>query len=63
MPDGKIVWEAKTPAEPKDAWPFTAIRLDNGNTLTTCTHGLLVVEFDPSAKIVWQLSNADLPEP
>jgi hypothetical protein len=62
-PDGKIIWEAKTPAEPKDAWPFTAIRLDNGNTLTTCTHGLLVVEFDPNAKIVWQLSNADLPEP
>jgi len=62
-PDGKIVWEAKTPAEPKEAWPFTAIRLDNGNTLTTCTHGLLVVEFDPNSKIVWQLSNSDLPEP
>lgn len=62
-PDGKIVWEAKTPEEPKDSWPFTAIRLPNGNTLTNCTHGLLVVEFDQSGKIVWQLSNADLPSP
>ena len=62
-PDGKIVWEAKTPEEPKEAWPFTAIRLPNGNTLTTCTHGLLVVEFDPAGTIVWQISNTDLPSP
>ena len=62
-PDGKIVWEAATPAEPKDSWPFTAIRLANGNTLTNCTHGLLVVEFDPAGKIVWKLTNDDLPSP
>lgn len=62
-PNGKIVWEAKTPEEPKECWPFTAIRLENGNTLTTCTHGKTVVEFDPAGKIVWRLSNADLPEP
>jgi outer membrane protein assembly factor BamB len=62
-PDGKIVWEAKTPEEPKDSWPFTAIRLANGNTLTTCTHGVFVVEFDPAGKIVWQLNNSDLPSP
>lgn len=62
-PDGKIVWEVKTPAEPKDAWPFTAIRLPDGHTLIDCTHGNLVIEVDQSGAIVWQLSNADLPEP
>lgn len=55
-PEGKIVWEAKTPH-----MPFTAIRLDNGNTLVGCTLGHLVVEFDPMSKIVWQVSNDDLP--
>ena len=60
-PKGEVVWEFKTPAEPKDSWPFTAIRLPNGNTLVNCTHGNLVVEVDPAGKIVWQLSNADLP--
>jgi hypothetical protein len=60
---GKVVWEAKTPAEPPECWPFTAIRLPDGNTLSTCTHGNLVVEFDADGKIVWQLSNADLPRP
>ena len=60
-PKGEIVWEFKTPSEPKDSWPFTAIRLANGNTLINCTHGNLVVEVDAAGKIVWQLSNADLP--
>jgi hypothetical protein len=56
---GDIVAEFKTPDEPKDAWPFTAIRLADGNTLVTCTHGNMVVEFDPKGAIVWQVSNAD----
>jgi hypothetical protein len=38
-PEGKVVWEVATPKEPKEAWPFTAIRLENGNTLIDCTHG------------------------
>lgn len=62
-PKGEIVWEAKTPAEPKDSWPFTAIRLPDGNTLINCTHGNMVIEVDKDAKIVWQLTNADLPSP
>ena len=62
-PEGKIVWEFKSPVEPKDSWPFTAIRLPDGNTLVTLTHGNTVVEVDASAKIVWQLTNADLPAP
>jgi outer membrane protein assembly factor BamB len=55
-PEGKVVWEAKTPH-----WPFTAIRLPDGNTLVGCTLGNLVVEFNPKAEIVWQVTNDDLP--
>ena len=62
-PKGEIVWEFKTPEEPKESWPFTAIRLENGNTLINCTHGNLSLEADRAGKIVWQLTNADLPEP
>ena len=59
-PDGKIVWEFKTPDQPKDSWPFTAIRVPGGNTVITCTHGAHVIEVDGTGKIVWQLTNADL---
>jgi len=62
-PEGKVVWEAKTPDDPPECWPFTAIRTGDGNTLVTCTHGNMVVEFDKGGKIVWQLTNADLPKP
>jgi hypothetical protein len=55
-PDGKVVWEVKTPH-----WPFTAIRLDNGHTLIDCTRGNLVIEVDQAGKTVWQLTNDDLP--
>jgi hypothetical protein len=62
-PAGKVVWEAKTPDQPPECWPFTAIRLPDGNTLSTCTHGKTVVEFDRDGKIAWRLSNDDLPAP
>jgi hypothetical protein len=55
-PEGKIVWEVKTPD-----MPFTAIRLDNGNTLIGCTLGNLVIEVNPAGEIVWRLTNDDLP--
>jgi hypothetical protein len=61
--DGSRVWEAKTPSEPPECWPFTAIRTASGHTLATCTHGNIVVEFDREGKVFWQLSNNDLPEP
>ncbi|MEQ1787919.1 MAG: YdjY domain-containing protein [Acidimicrobiales bacterium] len=32
-------------------WPFTAIRLDNGNTLVNLTHGNKVVEFDATVPL------------
>ena len=44
------------------SWPFTAIRKDDGNTVVCMTHSNRVAEFDPEGKIVWQLSNDDLPE-
>ncbi len=55
-PEGKVVWEVKTPH-----WPFTAIRLADGNTLINCTLGNLVIEVDAKGKTVWQVSNDDLP--
>jgi outer membrane protein assembly factor BamB len=55
-PEGKIVWEVKTPD-----MPFTAIRLENGNTLIGCTLGNLVIEVDKTGKKVWELTNDDLP--
>jgi hypothetical protein len=55
-PDGKIVWEVKTPN-----WPFTAIRLPNGHTLIDCTYGNLVIEVDKEGNTVWQVDNNDLP--
>lgn len=58
--DGTIAWEARTPDEPKECWPFTAIRLDNGHTLVTLTHGNRVVEMDSEGKIVWQVTNDDV---
>ena len=60
---GEVVREFKTPSEPAEAWPFTAIRLDNGNTLIACTHGNLVIEVDRAGKEVWRLANTDLPTP
>ena len=62
-PDGKIVWEARTPEMPPESWPFTAIRVPNGDTLINCTHGRHSIEVDKEGKIVWQLTNADLPSP
>lgn len=43
-------------------WPFTAIRLKNGNTVVGCTIGNRVVEFDKDGKIVWSVNNDDLGE-
>lgn len=44
-------------------WPFTAIRHGQGQTLVCCTNGNRVVDFDAHGKIVWQLTNDDLPGP
>ncbi|WP_395140554.1 hypothetical protein, partial [Armatimonas sp.] len=62
-PQGKVVWEAKTPdwEKPINNWAFTAIRLDNGNTLTGCTLGDLTVEFDKAGKVIWSVHDSELP--
>jgi hypothetical protein len=62
-PDGSVAWEARTPDEPKECWPFTAIRLDDGNTLVSLTHGNRIVELDAAGKVAWQVSNDDLGSP
>jgi len=65
-PDGKVIKQFPTdlPALGGRAaknWPFTAIRLANGNTLVNLTNGNKVVEMDPSGKVVWKVTNDDLP--
>ena len=42
-------------------WPFTAIRLENGNTLVTLTNGNRVVEFRRRiGKIIWAIDNSSI---
>jgi len=67
-PDGKVVnvFKTDTPefgGRESENWPFTAIRLANGNTLVSLTHGNKVVEFNKAGKVVWQVTNQDLKEP
>ncbi len=47
----------------KRDWPFTAIRLEDGNTLIGCTNGNRVIEVDTAGAIVWSVDNDDLGEP
>ena len=61
-PDGKMVHILKTDLDElggrkAENWPFTAIRLDNGNTLVSLTHGNQVVEFGPRGEVVWKVNN------
>jgi hypothetical protein len=44
-------------------WPFTAIRLANGDTLISCTNGNRIIEVDREGNIVWSVTNEDLGEP
>lgn len=46
----------------KRDWPFTAIRLNDGNTLIACTNGNRIIEVDADGKIVWSVTNEDLGE-
>jgi len=42
-------------------WPFTAIRLENGNTLINLTNGNKTIEVDATGEVVWKVSNDDFP--
>ncbi len=46
----------------KRDWPFTGIRLKNGNTVIGCTNGNRVIEVDAEGKTVWKVDNDDLGE-
>lgn len=54
--DGKVVWEY-------DAGKrlYSAIRLENGNTLLGMGDGHSVIEVDPAGKTVWSLGEQELP--
>ncbi len=61
-PEGKVVATIRTDlpelgGRPQENWPFTAIRLDNGNTLVSLTHGNKVAEFNTSGQVVWKVTN------
>lgn len=62
---GKVIRSFPTDDRGRDKrdWPFTAIRLDNGNTVIGCTNGNRVIEIDANGKIVWSVDNDDLGEP
>ncbi|MFM1801902.1 MAG: hypothetical protein RJA81_1254 [Planctomycetota bacterium] len=67
QPDGTVVKEFRTDladlgGRKAENWPFTAIRLANGNTVVNLTHGNKTVEMDSSGNVVWKVSNDDFPE-
>lgn len=64
-PDGTVVRAIKTDlaelgGRAAENWPFTAIRLANGNTLANLTHGNKTVEFDLNGEVVWRVDNSDV---
>lgn len=61
---GKVLKSFPTDDRGRDKrdWPFTAIRLQNGNTLVGCTNGNRIIELDESGKIVWKVDNSDIGE-
>jgi len=64
-PSGKIVGTIKTDLDSlggrkAECWPFTAIRLDNGNTVVTLTHSNQVAEFGVGGELIWKVTNDDV---
>jgi len=61
---GKVLRTFPTDDRGRDKrdWPFTAIRLKDGNTLIGCTNGNRIIEVDAGGKIVWSVSNDDIGE-
>ncbi|MCP4890178.1 MAG: hypothetical protein GY904_26690 [Planctomycetaceae bacterium] len=59
---GKVVKVFPTDDRGRDKkdWPFTAIRLDNGNTLIACTNGNRIIEVNDEGETVWSVTNEDL---
>lgn len=64
-PTGKIVKTFRTDlpelgGREEENWPFTAIRLANGNTLINLTHGNKTIEVDAGGKVIWKIGNDDV---
>ncbi|MDN5213054.1 hypothetical protein QQ020_13390 [Fulvivirgaceae bacterium BMA12] len=64
-PEGEIVKTFMTDrpelgGREAENWPFTAIRLANGNTVINLTHGNKTIEVDSEGTIVWKMSNDDV---
>lgn len=64
-PEGEVVKTFKTDlpelgGREAENWPFTAIRLENGNTMINLTHGNKVIEVDADGNVVWKIGNDDL---
>jgi hypothetical protein len=64
---GKVIHTFKTDLDElggraAENWPFTAIRLEDGNTLINLTHGNKTIEVDAEGKVVWKISNDDFAE-
>jgi len=71
-PSGEVVWEFAVPMFDQKPKPghgpegfgnavFSAIRLENGNTLIGAGNGHSVLEVTPAKEIVWELHQNDLP--
>ena len=63
-PNGEVIRTFKTDlaelgGREAENWPFTAIRLKNGNTLINLTHGNKTIEVDKNGEVVWMISNED----
>lgn len=63
-PSGEVVNVFKTDkpelgGREAENWPFTAIRLKNGNTLINLTHGNKTIEVNKKGDVVWKVSNDD----
>ena len=72
-PDGQTVWQYKVPMFGREAKGghgleafgnacFSAVRLENGNTLIGTGNGHSVIEVTPEKKIVWKLTQNELPD-
>ena len=70
--DGAVVWEYDVPLFGKEPKPghgveafgnqcFSALRLENGNTLIATGNGHGVIEVTPDKEIVWSVHQHDLP--
>ncbi len=53
---GKAIWSVKTGP------PWSTMRLKNGNTLMSTNRGSYISEVNKEGKIVWDLSQADIPD-